>query len=62
MAEGLLFHHAQGLTPGVTVFADRLRKAGHSVHAPDLFEGHTFDSLEKGMAFVSRKGEDRIRG
>jgi dienelactone hydrolase len=56
MAEVLLFHHAQGLTPGVAAFADKLRSAGHIVHAPDLFDGRTFDTLEKGMAFVKELG------
>ncbi|HEX6139731.1 MAG TPA: dienelactone hydrolase, partial [Candidatus Limnocylindria bacterium] len=28
MTEVLLFHHAQGLTPGVRDFADQLRAAG----------------------------------
>jgi dienelactone hydrolase len=52
MAEIVLFHHAQGVTPGVTAFADELRNAGHTVHTPDLFEGRTFDSIEDGMSFV----------
>ena len=56
MAEIVLFHHAQGLTPGVTAFADELRHAGHIVHTPDLFDGHTFDSIEKGMSFVKELG------
>ena len=56
MAEVLLFHHAQGLTPGVISFADTLRHAGHIVHTPDLFDGRTFDSLEKGMSFVEERG------
>lgn len=56
MAEVLLFHHAQGLTPGVVAFADTLRRAGHLVHAPDLFNGRTFDTLEKGMGFVEELG------
>ena len=56
MAEILLFHHAQGLTPGVAAFADELRHAGHIVHTPDLFEGRTFDSIEKGMSFVKELG------
>src|SRR3569623_3282035 len=49
MAEILLFHHALGLTPGVHDFADRLRRAGHTVHVPDLYEGRTFDSVEAGV-------------
>ena len=56
MAEIVLFHHAQGLTPGVAAFADELRYAGHIVHAPDLFDGRIFDSLEKGMSFVKELG------
>ena len=56
MAEVVLFHHAQGLTPGVAAFADKLRRAGHIVHTPDLFEGRTFDDLEKGMRFVKELG------
>ena len=56
MAEIVLFHHAQGLTPGVTAFADELRKAGHTVHTPDLFDGRTFDSIDEGMKFVKELG------
>ena len=56
MAEVVLFHHAQGLTPGVVAFADRLRQAGHIVHTPDLFDGRTFDDLETGMRFVEEIG------
>jgi len=56
MAEVLLFHHAQGLTPGIVAFADALRRAGHVVHTPDLFDGRTFDSLEEGLSFVGRLG------
>ena len=56
MAEVLLYHHAQGLTPGVESFADELRLAGHTVHLPDLYEGHTFDTLDEGIAYASRTG------
>ncbi|MDQ1744336.1 MAG: hypothetical protein QOE23_2675 [Pseudonocardiales bacterium] len=56
MAEVVLFHHAQGLTPGVVAFADELRRAGHTVHTPDLFDGRTFDTLEQGMAHVESIG------
>jgi dienelactone hydrolase len=58
MAEVVLFHHAQGLTPGVAAFADELRRAGHTVHTPDLFDGRTFDSIEAGMAYVEGLGFD----
>jgi dienelactone hydrolase len=56
MAEVLLFHHAQGLTPGVVAFADSLRRAGHTVHTPDLFDGRTFETLEQGMSYVAERG------
>ena len=56
MAEIVLFHHAQGRTPGIVAFADTLRRAGHVVHVPDLFDGRTFDSLEEGMRFVDHLG------
>ena len=52
MADVLLFHHIQGLTPGVVAFADALRAAGHTVHVPDLFAGRTFASIEEGAAFT----------
>jgi dienelactone hydrolase len=56
VAEIVLFHHALGLTSGVTTFADELRKAGHIVHTPDLFDGRIFADLEQGMRFVSEVG------
>jgi dienelactone hydrolase len=56
MAEIALFHHALGLTPGVVTFADELRRAGHTVHTPDLFEGRTFGSIETGMAYAGQIG------
>jgi dienelactone hydrolase len=56
MAEVMLFHHAQGLTPGVVAFAGELRRAGHTVHTPDLFEGHTFATIEEGMGYVEQIG------
>ncbi|WP_350348510.1 dienelactone hydrolase family protein [Agromyces sp. G08B096] len=61
MAEVLLYHHIQGLTDGVRAFADELRNAGHTVHAPDLFEGRTFAGIEEGFAFVRETGFDAIR-
>ena len=56
MADVLLFHHIQGLTPGMTGFADELRAAGHTVHTPDLFDGRTFATIDEGMAYA--QGED----
>ena len=45
MAEVLLFHHAQGLTPGVQEFAERLRAAG------------TEFVIEPYVRFAGQKGE-----
>jgi dienelactone hydrolase len=61
MAEVLLFHHALGLTPGITAFADQLRAAGHTVHTPDLFEGRTFDSIDAGLEFAGEIGFGEVR-
>ncbi|WP_104663362.1 dienelactone hydrolase family protein [Ensifer adhaerens] len=61
MAEILVFHHAQGMTPGMHAFADDLRAAGHVVHLPDLFEGRTFASIEEGLAFIEATGFEAMR-
>jgi dienelactone hydrolase len=61
MAEVLLFHHAQGLTPGIVAFADELRAAGHTVHTPDLFDGQPFGSIDEGMAHIQEVGFDQLR-
>ena len=60
MAEVLLFHHAQGQPKGFLAFADELRRAGHAVHAPDLYDGRTFDSIEEGLANVEAIGFETI--
>jgi dienelactone hydrolase len=56
MAELVLIHHIQGLTPGVHALADELRAAGHTVHTPDLFGGRTFDSIEAGATYANGDG------
>ena len=56
MAEVMLFHHAQGQTPGFFAFADELRQAGHTVHTPDLFRGRTFGSIEEDVAYARAVG------
>jgi dienelactone hydrolase len=62
MAEVLLFHHALGRTAGLDAFADELRSAGHTVHAPDLFEGRTFDTIEEGVGHAQEVGFGEIIG
>jgi len=56
MAEVLLFHHAQGQTEGFAAFADELRRAGHTVHTPDLYDGRTFATLDEGIAYAQQVG------
>jgi dienelactone hydrolase len=56
MAEVLLFHHAQGQTAGFHAFADELRRAGHTVNTPDLYDGRTFATLDEGIAYAGEVG------
>lgn len=60
MSTILLFHHVQGLTPGVLDFADTLRAAGHTVHTPDLLEGQKFASIAAGVDHVRGIGFSTI--
>jgi dienelactone hydrolase len=60
MAELLLFHHAQGQTPGFLAFADELRAAGHTVHTPDLYDGKTFASIDEGVGNAREVGFETI--
>jgi dienelactone hydrolase len=60
MTTVLLFHHAQGQTTGFLAFADELRKAGHTVHAPDLYDGKTFGDLDEGVANAKQVGFGEI--
>ena len=60
MAQVLLFHHVQGLTSGVAAFADDLRAGGHTVHAPDLFDGQTFGSIEDGFGYLRSLAEGQM--
>ena len=61
MTEILLYHHVQGLTDGVKSFADDLRRGGHTVHTPDLFDGRTFATLDEGFAFARKSASTRSR-
>ena len=70
MAEVVLFHSVLGLRPGVTAAADRLRAAGHTVHAPDYFDGEVFDDLDEGLrkrdalgyAEIARRAKEAVAG
>lgn len=48
MSHIVLFHSALGLRSGVQHLADALRKAGHAVTAPDLYDGEVFDGYQAG--------------
>lgn len=58
MTRVVLFHHVQGLTPGVLDLAERLRAGGHEVTTPDLFDGVLPGTLEEGMAHVGTLDDD----
>lgn len=60
MAEVILFHHVQGLTEGVRAFAAELAAGGHQVHTPDLFDGELPASVEDGLAYSGKVGDDVI--
>jgi dienelactone hydrolase len=60
MATVLLFHHAQGQTTGFLGFVDQLRDGGHTVHAPDLYDGRTFEDLNEGVAYAKQVGFPEI--
>ncbi|WP_168582652.1 dienelactone hydrolase family protein [Gephyromycinifex aptenodytis] len=54
----VLFHHAQGLTPGISELGRKIGGRGHVVHTPDYFEGRTFDNILEGYAYVQERGFD----
>jgi dienelactone hydrolase len=58
MAEVVLFHHVQGLTDGISAFADELRAGGHTVHTPDLFDGERPATIDDGIAHTQSIGGD----
>ena len=60
MTTVLLFHHAQGQSAGFLAFADELRQAGHTVRAPDLYDGHTFEDINDGVAYARKVGFGEI--
>src|SRR6266536_6711420 len=47
------------LFPYTTLFRS-LRRAGHTVHAPDLYDGRTFATLDEGMAYAEQVGFGEI--
>ncbi|WP_131736540.1 dienelactone hydrolase family protein [Actinomadura roseirufa] len=60
MARILLLHSMYGLRPAVLAAADRLRAAGHEVHAPDLYDGRVVDTAEEGLALKDEITRDEL--
>lgn len=60
MADLILFHHAQGVTEGISAFADQVRAAGHQVTVPDLYDGATFGSIAEGVDHAEKLGFENI--
>ena len=58
MTEVVLFHHVQGLTDGVSAFAEELRAGGHTVHTPDLFDGQRPATIDDGIALIQSIGDE----
>ncbi|UCM91713.1 dienelactone hydrolase family protein [Streptomyces marincola] len=56
----MLLHSAYGPRPAVESAAQRLRRAGHEVFVPDLYEGRTADTVEEGMAVKDEIGSDEL--
>ncbi|WP_166984347.1 dienelactone hydrolase family protein [Paramicrobacterium fandaimingii] len=60
MTEIVMFHHVLGRTVALEQIAERLRAAGHQVHMPDLFDGHTFESVDEGKTFVESIDDEEL--
>jgi dienelactone hydrolase len=60
MTDAVLFHHAQGLTPGIQAFAYQLGASGNNVRVPDLYDGMTFQTLEEGVAHAEQIGFEEL--
>jgi dienelactone hydrolase len=56
VANVALFHSVYGLRPAVLGAADRLRVAGHTVIAPDLYAGRVAASADAGFALCDQIG------
>lgn len=56
MTDVILFHHIQGVTPGISRFAEALHVAGHRVTVPDLYEGTVLGSIDEGRAHLAEIG------
>ncbi|WP_250001958.1 dienelactone hydrolase family protein [Actinoplanes sp. M2I2] len=60
MASVAIFHSLYGLRPSVLTAAERLRAAGHTVVAPDLYGLPATDSVDEGAALADKVGWSEI--
>jgi len=58
MANVILFHSAYGLRPAALEAAEWLRRAGHRVQSPDLYEGLVASTVEDACALRDRFGRE----
>ncbi|MCE9666403.1 dienelactone hydrolase family protein [Myxococcus stipitatus] len=56
----LVLHSAYGLRPAIHAACSRLEAAGHGVHAPDLYDGATADTLERALALRDAVGREAL--
>ena len=56
VADVVLFHSVYGRRPAVLDAADRLRAAGHTVIAPDLYAGQLAATVDEGFALCDQIG------
>jgi dienelactone hydrolase len=56
VADVVLFHSVCGRRPAVLDAADRLRVAGHTVIAPDLYAGQVVAAADEGFALCDQIG------
>lgn len=56
----VLLHSALGRNAGIDALAGRFTAAGHTVHAPDFYEGHTFTTAEAGVGYAGEVGFSRL--
>src|SRR5438477_7399568 len=60
MEEVVVYHSAYGLRPAVIDFADKLRRAGHTVHTPDLYDGEVFSDRNDAIRKIQELGFDKL--
>lgn len=58
--EIVVFHSAYGLRPAVLQWAEQLRDAGYTVHAPDLYDGEVFSDRMDAVRKIQEVGFDGV--